>query len=631
MCGIIGVCPRCIDALPENFAASRIVPGLKILEYRGYDSVGVATLNDNHIEVRKDAGKIDKIRKELYLDRMHGFVGIGHTRWATHGAPTKVNAHPHLDCTGTIAIAQNGIIDNFVSLREGLKEKGHEINSRTDAEVFAHLVEELMKGGSDFASAFKSATSRITGPNAIVAISSKSPQIVLGYKNESPLVIGVGDDAFFLASDIYSIYQHISQKNDGTGGRVVQMRHHEIAILTPSGYSIEKLNGGQTHPSIELVTLNIENVSRGGFPSLMEKEIFEQPQTLKRSFYTQKEYLNKVVEGLKNVERIIAVAAGTAYYACDDAAYTFRDLTDIDFHPVISSEFKHMPTKISPEKDAIIAVSQSGQTIDTLRPIENAKKRGLKTYGITNVPGSELTRYVDSYILQNCGPEIAVPSTKSLTSQMMILKLLALSLGLETGEINEREYQEGTQHLYNAPDLVKEVLITARNQIRETAARFSYKESFAFLGRGRSEVMGKEGRLKLQEVTYKSVIAYPAGESKHGFIAVVEEGYPIIFVAPYDETRDDILGNVQEMKARGAHLIVFGYEKDNELREMLNPKTDVYIGMPLTHRLNSSIVYTVPLQLLANDMALHLRGLNPTYYGDTPDQPRNLAKSVTVP
>jgi glucosamine--fructose-6-phosphate aminotransferase (isomerizing) len=631
MCGIIGICPRCFDNLPENFAASRLVPGLKFLEYRGYDSVGVATLNGSRVEVRKDAGKIDRVKQELSLEYMNGHVGIGHTRWATHGAPTKLNAHPHLDCTETVAIVQNGIIDNFVHLKDELIKKGHEFKSRTDAEVFAHLIEELIDKGNDFVSAFKSASSQITGPNAIVAISSKNPETVLGYKNESPLVIGVGHDAYFFTSDYYAAYGFVSQNNNGNKGLFVPLSNGEVASISSAGYHIEKLDGTPVLRKPEFVQLNLENVSRGGFPSLTEKEIFEQPQTLKRAFYTQKEYLNKVVGGLRDAKRIIGVAAGTAFYACDDAAYTFHDLTNMEFQAVISSEFKYLPKKISPEKDAIIAVSQSGQTIDTLRPLIDVKSRGFKTYAITNVPTSEVTRHADAYILQHSGPEIAVASTKSLTSQMMILRLLASSLGLEGGKISEKEYQENIQHIYKTPDLVKEVLVTVRDQIKETAVRFSSRESFVFLGRGRNKVVAEEGMLKLQELTYKSVKAYPAGESKHGFIAVVEEGYPVVFVAPYDETRDDLLGNIQEMKARGAHLIVLGYKEDEELKGMLNPKTDVYIGMPLTHPLNSSMVYTVPLQLLANDMALNLKRIDPNRYGDTPDQPRNLAKSVTVP
>lgn len=636
MCGIIGICVKCIDNLPENFAASRIIAGLKILEYRGYDSVGVATLNNNRIEVRKNAGKIDKVREELSLDQMVGYIGIGHTRWATHGAATQVNAHPHLDCTGTIAVVQNGIIDNFVYLKERLQAKGHSFKSETDTEVFSHLVEDLMECGNSFESAFKSAASQITGPNAIVAISSREPEMVLGFKKESPLAIGVGDQAYFFTSDKYAIYQHILENNGM--GRVVHMEDGEIAKITPAGYVIEKLNGGPVQREVSFVKLDISNVSRGGFQSLMEKEIFEQPQTLKRAYYVQQQSLDEIVRGLRDVERIWGVGAGTAFYGCDAASYTFEDLTKIEFIPVISSEFNYKSKQLSPEKDALIAVSQSGETIDTLRSVKIAKEKGIKTYGITNVPASELTRIVDKYIIQNCGPELAVASTKSFTSQVMILNKLALYLAKERGEISEADFKEYMKHLYETPDLVKKVLVTVRDQIRETAVRFSDKHSFAFLGRGRNTVVAKEGRLKLQELTYKTVIEYPAGESKHGFIAVVEDGYPVVFVAPYDETREDILGNVQEMKARGAHLIVLGRYDDKELQkeifnssQELSTKTHVYIGMPDTRPINSSIVYTVPLQLLANDMALHLKKLNPIYYGDTPDKPRNLAKSVTVP
>ncbi|MFH0711402.1 MAG: glutamine--fructose-6-phosphate transaminase (isomerizing) [Candidatus Aenigmatarchaeota archaeon] len=629
MCGICGVIGRDIHNLPENFAASIIVEGLDILKNRGYDSVGICTLNENGLEIRKDAGKIHEINKRFSLDQMKGYVGIGHTRWATHGAANKVNAHPHLDCTGTIAVAHNGIIDNFADLRKKLEESGHKFESRTDTEIFAHLVEEKMKTGLDFEGSFKSACRNITGANALVSISTHSPETIFAFKCESPLVIGIGHEANFVTSDYYSAYRHVSEKNNGNGGLFVPLNDGEIASITPREYRIERLNGTVVDKKPESVKLNLEFALTGGFSSITEEEIHQQPETCKKSFYTQQPYLEKVVNGLVGKKRVYAVAAGTAKYAVQVASWTFPRLTKIDLKPVTSSQFEYLEDEFSPD-DAMIVVSQSGETRDTLRPIKSAKSVGMEVYGITNVPGSQLTREVDSYILQQCGPEKAVASTKAFTSQVIVLNRLALALGKAQGKITEQQFNEEMSKLYRTPDLVKQVLVNLKDQVRETAVRFSDRGSFVFLGRGQNYVVAKEGRLKLQELTYKSVMAYASGESKHGFIAVVEHGFPEIIIAPPDKTRAGILGNIQEMKSREAHLIVMGKYDDHEIKEMLDPKTDVYWEMPQTHPINSTVVYTIPLQLFATYMALHLRNQNPVRYAGTPDQPRNLAKTVTV-
>jgi glucosamine--fructose-6-phosphate aminotransferase (isomerizing) len=631
MCGIAGVCPNCLDSASENFASLKIVSALEILKNRGYDSIGIATLNGTGIEIRKKAGKIQQLKEELFLDQMKGRIGIGHTRWATHGSPTDVNAHPHLDCNGEIAVVQNGVIDNFHILKDELVQKGHQFKSATDTEVFAHLVEELMSQGNSYQNAFRLASNKITGPNAIVAISPHFSDGLLAFKNESPLVIGVGHEALFFTSDYYSAYQHVSARSNGDGGQFVPLENGEIATISSNGYSIKKLDGTEIFRKPQFVKLNLEYALTGGFPSITEEEIFQQPETCKRAYFTQQKYLETVVKNLVNTKRILGIAAGTAGYACEDAAWVFPELTNTQFTPIVASQFEYLKEELSPEDDVLLAVSQSGETRDTLRPIEIAKQSGLKTYGITNVPGSELTRQVDHYVLQQSGPEIGVASTKAFTSQVMVLERLALSLGREQGKISQERYDEQMGYLLQTPDLVKQTLVDLRDQVKETAYRFAKNEAFAFLGRGRNYVLAREGRLKLQELTYKYVMGYPAGESKHGFIAVAEPGFAEVIIAPRDETHTGILGNIQEMKARGAHMIVLGEKDDTEIQKMLNPQTDVYFGMPKTHPMNKTVVYAVPLQLFATYMSYRLKELDPSRYAGTPDQPRNLAKSVTVP
>ncbi|MEM4522272.1 MAG: glutamine--fructose-6-phosphate transaminase (isomerizing) [Nitrososphaeria archaeon] len=607
MCGIVAL------ILKEGQASPILHEAIKRLEYRGYDSAGIATLYDGKIFVKKDAGKIDEIHARLNFDSMPGNVGVSHTRWSTHGAPTKENAHPHLDCKGNVAVVHNGVIENFLELKDELIERGHRFVSRTDTEVVPHLVEEGLDAGLSLYDATVNALRRLKGSYALAIISTKEPDKVVCARNESPLVLGLSDYGTFCASDIPAILPYTN--------KVIVLNNGEVALLEADKVTVKRISDGVTvSRDAKVIEWSIEQAEKQGYPHFMLKEIHEQPTSLRNALRLQEQYLDLIATFLDRSEKIFLLAAGTSHYACIAASYMFSKLARLAACPVISSEFIENYGDSVGIDTVILAVSQSGETYDTLKAVDYARMKAATILGITNVVGSTLTRVSRAYIVQQSGPEIGVAATKSYTAQLLVLAQIALKLAKIRGKLSQDEIDELKASLNRIPDVVENILETCEEKVKEIAIKYSKEKLFLFLGRGISTATALEGRLKLLEISYTPSLAYPAGESKHGPISVVEDGVPTIFICPNDETRKEILGNIMEMKSRGAKIISICEEGDQKIKNL----SDDVVEIPKQiHPILSPIPYIIPLQLLAYYIAVE-KGLDP-------DKPRNLAKSVTVP
>jgi len=607
MCGIFG----CV--LKDGSVAPIIRAGLKRLEYRGYDSVGIATIHDGAVQIRKDSGKIDEVADRLRFDEIPGSVGVGHTRWATHGAPEMVNAHPHTDCSGRIAVVHNGVIENFVELKEELVNLGHSFVSRTDTEVIGHLIEEELKGGIGLGEAVLKAARRLRGSYAIAVVSSLDPGRIFCARNESPLVFGVSDRGVFCASDIPAMLPYTN--------KVAWLRNGEAAVLSADGFEVMRIeDGSAVDRGLTEVTWSLEMAEKQGYPYFMLKEIYEQPRSLRNALRLQRRYLDLLAAFLDRGRELFLVAAGTSHHACLAASYMFSKLARLTAYPVISSEFVERYGSSVGIDSVVLAVSQSGETYDTLKAVDHARMRATTILGVTNTVGSTLTRVARAYIVQQSGPEIGVAATKTFTSQLLILAQLAIRLARVRGKVSQDEVDEFEADLVKVPSLVEEALEGLASPIEGLVSKLAGERLFLFLGRGISAATALEGRLKLLEITYVPSLAYPAGESKHGPISVVEEGVPCIFICPRGETRSEIIGSIMEMKARGARIISICEEGDKGIIDISDDYIEMPIGIP---EALSPILYVVPLQLLAYHLA--------TSKGLDPDKPRNLAKSVTVP
>jgi glucosamine--fructose-6-phosphate aminotransferase (isomerizing) len=604
MCGIVGY-------MGGEACAPLLVRALRRLEYRGYDSAGVATVHENTLQVRKDAGKVDEVNRKLGLEALPGTVGIAHTRWATHGAPTLANAHPHTDCTGAIAIVHNGIIENFLALKRELQELDHAFSSRTDSEVIAHLVEEYLKRGETVEEAFRKALLRLEGSYAVALISARNPGVVLAARRESPLVVGVGSGFNMVASDLTALLDLTRQ--------MVFLSDGDMVVLTASGYKIVRIeDGAVVERAVKTVDMTVEMAERQGHPHFMLKEIFEQPEALRNALRLQLEYVDLVAELLDRGRSVFLLGAGTSYNACVAGSYLFSAISRLPTFPVVASEFVPNYGGTIGVDSVILAVSQSGETADVLNALEFARMRACTILGITNTVGSTLTRISRAYVLQNAGPEIGVGATKTFTSQVVVLAQIALRLARLRGKVAQYEMDEFKVAMASIPKIVEEILVGTSRQAKQLAERLAGSRVVFFLGRGVSTSTALEGRLKFMELSYIPCMTYPTGESKHGPISVVEKDVPVIFVVPPDEHRKLNLGSILEMKSRDAYVVVLGDRSDEELRQL----ADFHIGLPRTHPLLTPITYVIPLQLLAYYAAL-ARGLDP-------DKPRNLAKSVTV-
>lgn len=584
---------------------------LRRLEYRGYDSAGIATVSGGVVHFKKDAGKIEEIHGRLNLDDLPGSVGIAHTRWATHGAPSQLNAHPHLDCRGKLAIVHNGVIENFMELKDELVERKHVFKSRTDTEVIAHLIEEYLTMGKGLLQAVMDAARRLKGSYALAVIYAGEPDKIVVARNESPLVLGLGDRMNFVASDVAAFIEHTN--------RAVFLQNGDVGEVTANGARILRLEtGAEVERRVMELDWTVEMAERAGYPHFTLKEIYEQPHSVREALRTQVKYLDLLTEFLDRGGEVLLVASGTSYNACVAASYMFSKMARLTAFPVIASELIENYGKSIGIDTVILAVSQSGETADVLNALEYARMRAATIIGITNVVGSTLTRVSRAYVLQNAGPEIGVAATKTFTSQLMVLAQLALRLARKRGKLAQYEIDEFHEELVKMPELVDNVLKVSDKPVRELAKELKDSSSIFFLGRGISYATALEARLKVMELSYIPCIAYPAGESKHGPISVIEKDYPVFFIAPGDETRKHVIGNIMEMKARGARILCVGTEGDRGLQEL----SDWYLGLPQVHELLSPILYVIPFQLLAYYIAVDK--------GYDPDKPRNLAKSVTV-
>ena len=608
MCGIFG----CVTK--EGNAAPVIHAALKRLEYRGYDSVGIATIDNGKIHVKKEQGKIDEVHKRLNLDDLSGNIGIGHTRWATHGAPLKVNAHPHSDCSGQIAVVHNGIIENFSELKLELENRGHVFRSKTDTEVIAHLIEDGLKQNPSlsFIDAVLGAVKKLDGSYALAVIATKEPNKVICARNESPLVLGVNENAVYCASDIPAFLPLTN--------KAVFVNNGELVILSPAGYELRKIQDSSVVArDPKIIDWSPEMAVKQGYPHFMIKEIHEQPTTLRNTLRSQEHYLDLISTFLDRAQEVFLVACGTSYHACLAASYMFSKLAFLPTYPVMASEFVEQHGKSVNIDSTILAVSQSGETADTLAAVTCSQQRAATILGLTNAIGSTLTRVSRVYIGQQSGPEIGVAATKTFTAQLSVLAQLALRLSKKRGKISQDEIDCLEEKLEKLPEIVDALIVSQETKVKQIAHKYKDAKIFFFLGRGISTATAYEGRLKLMEIAYVPSIAFPAGESKHGPISLIEEGFPVIFICPQDGCYKTLIGNIMEMKARGASIIAVVEEGDEEIKSLADDYVEVPKGIP---EVLSPIPFAVPLQLLAYYMALEKR--------HNPDMPRNLAKSVTV-
>lgn len=586
MCGIIGY-------IGSEKASPILLRGLINLEYRGYDSAGMAVLNSKSIECKKGAGKIEEINRRLNFLDLEGNVGIAHNRWATHGEVNDINAHPHFDCTKTIAIVHNGIIENYKELRERLSD--HKFESETDSEIIAHLIEEELKRGLPFEEAFINAISKLEGSYAVLAIKVGEEKILAARKG-SPLVVGIADHGIFLSSDIPSFLEWTK--------KVVYLHDYDVVIADRRGIRVYNLIEGEVSRPIDTVEWDAEQIKKGGFEHYMLKEILEQTETIQRAIQQDESVVNRIVDEIKRAYGIFFVGCGSSYHACLTGSYLFSKIAKTHVNVVLASEFENYEHFLT-ENTLVFAVSQSGETADVLEAVRAAKRHGSKVIGIVNRMGSSLTRESDEFLLMNAGPEICVLSTKTYTSQVALMTLLAYALA--------GKYEEGVKKLKELyMDVYNLTSRSMREHLKRLAEMLVDKEHIYLIGRGLQYATALEAALKIKEVSYIHAEAFAGGELKHGPLALIEEGTPVIvFVAKDNEKK--ILSNANEVKARGGFIIGVSAERHDIF--------DYWIKVPECGDLNP-IVQIIPMQILAYKLAV-LRGLDP-------DRPRNLAKSVTV-
>jgi glutamine---fructose-6-phosphate transaminase (isomerizing) len=608
MCGIVGY-------IGPRQAAGLLLEGLRRLEYRGYDSAGIAVVNGRGLKIMKAAGKLSVLEGELNDNMPQGTIGIGHTRWATHGAPTTTNAHPHTDQTGRIAVIHNGIIENSGSIRKALEQRGHTFTSDTDTEVLAHLVGEFYQGNLEEAVA--SALRDVEGAYGLAFISSDEPGVIVAARNGSPLLVGVGENEWFVASDASPLLQHTRA--------VVYLDDGEMVVLTREGYRVRNLETARISKPVNQIDWDLATVERGGYAHFMLKEICEQPESLcntLRGHLLEEEGtarvsgLNLTDEELKQFERVIITACGTSWHSGIIGEYMLEELARLPVEVEYASEFRYRNPVVDPNT-LVIGISQSGETADTLAAIREAKRRGGRTIGLVNVVGSTIAREVDGGIYLHAGPEIGVASTKAFTSQVAALALITLRIA-RLRNVSILQGRQFIQALRNLPEQVAQILERA-SEVEALADRFLHSSKNAlYLGRGVNFPVALEGALKLKEISYIHAEGYPAAEMKHGPIALIDENMPVVFIAPRDAVHSKIVSNIEEVKARGGKVIALINEGDTEIQRL----ADATFTIPETLDLLTPILTSIPLQLLSYYAAVS-RGCNV-------DQPRNLAKSVTV-
>lgn len=612
MCGIVGyIGPK--DAFPI------LIKGLQRLEYRGYDSAGVALLNEE-LEVFKKAGKVSTLEEYVKeKGRREAHIGIGHTRWATHGEPNDRNAHPHLSQNGEIAIIHNGIIENYNSLKVELQQRGHVFQSDTDTEVLVHLIEDiyLNNKGVAFEEAVRMALGQVVGAYAVVVIHKDMPDLLIGARKGSPMVIGVGDNEHFIASDAAPLVEYTRN--------VVYLNDGEVAVIDKGELVIKTIDNDIKTPYIQELEIHLESIEKGGFDHFMMKEIFEQPRSVYDSIRGRIILKDELIEmaGIKqfeqkwqNLKRLIIVGCGTSWHAGLVGEYLFEDLARIPVEVEYASEFRYRNPVVG-EEDMVIAISQSGETADTLAAIELAKSRGATIFGICNVVGASIPRASDAGAYTHAGPEIGVASTKAFTAQVTALILIATAVGQRKGTLTKDRVRTLLNELETIPAKIEKTL-ESNDLIKYIAEEFKDVRHFLYLGRGYGFPVALEGALKLKEISYIHAEGYPAAEMKHGPIALIDEEMPVVFIATNHSNYEKVISNIQEVKARKGKVIAIATEGDTMIRKM----ADYVIEIPDCDEVLLPLLATIPLQLLSYHIAV-MRGCNV-------DQPRNLAKSVTV-
>ncbi len=613
MCGIIGY----IGSKP---VVPVLIEGLRRMEYRGYDSAGVALVSPEGIALRRSAGKLINLENVIRAEPVDGLYGVGHTRWATHGRPTEENAHPHRDCTGRIVVVHNGIIENYLELKAELTAQGHRFTTETDTEIVAHLVEREMRDDG-LERAVRRALALMRGMFAIVLVSVEDPEKIVAARNGPPIVVGLGQDEFFVASDIPAILAHTRD--------VVFLGDEEMAVITRSGVTFTDFAGREVSKVSQRVTWDPIAAEKGGHKHFMLKEIFEQPTAARdtvlgrvsldsgRVFLEDLHIADATFAGL---QKVTIVACGTSWHAALVGKYLIESLAKVPVEVDYGSEYRYRDPIVGP-RDLIVVITQSGETADTLAALREAKGKGAASVAICNVVGSMATREADGTVYTHAGPEIGVASTKAFTSQLVALQLLALHLAQVRGALPTDRIRAHIADLLALPQVIEHA-IKASAPMERVADRFYNRTDFLFLGRGIHYPIALEGALKLKEISYIHAEGYPAGEMKHGPIALIDEQMPVVAIAPQDQVFEKMVGNVQEAKARGGSVIAITSAGDERMRAVLDGERDCCLSMPVTSDLLTPIVMTIPLQLLAYYIAVR-RGCDV-------DQPRNLAKSVTV-
>ncbi|MBI4531394.1 MAG: glutamine--fructose-6-phosphate transaminase (isomerizing) [Candidatus Latescibacteria bacterium] len=607
MCGIVGY-------IGKRNVVPILLEGLKRLEYRGYDSAGIAIFVDDHLTVVKRAGKITMLESLMAQMDLKGNIGLGHTRWATHGVPNETNAHPHTDCTGRIAIIHNGIIENYPSLKEELIRKGHVFKTETDTESLVHLIEELYDGNLE--TAVRMALTQVYGTFGIAVVSGREPNMIVAARRGSPLVIGHGLGEYFIASDAAVLIPYTKD--------VSYLDDNEVVVLRRDGLITKTIDNQLIEKSVESIAFDLEKIEKGGYDHYMLKEIMEQPQTIADSLrgrllpdegIARLGGLRHEIDSLLHARRIIITACGTSWHSGLIGEYMLEEFVRTPVEVDYASEFRYRDPVLDHDT-VVIAVSQSGETADTLAAVREAKQKGCKVYGICNVVGSSIARESDAGVYLHCGPEIGVASTKAFTSQVTVLALMTLFLA-RMKSMSAAKGREMVQELQAIPNKVAQILQTSES-IKSIAEQYLYCRNFLYLGRGYNFPVALEGALKLKEVSYIHAEGYPAAEMKHGPIALIDESMPVVFIAIQDSTYEKVLNNIAEVRARQGRVIAVATQGDKEIRHCV----DHVIYVPPTLECLTPILTIIPLQLLAYHMAV-IRGCDV-------DQPRNLAKSVTV-
>ena len=612
MCGIVAY-------LGKKKACPIIIKGLQRLEYRGYDSTGIALLNGN-LNVYKKKGKVSDLQGFLKQENadLDSNIGMGHTRWATHGEPNDINAHPHISQSGKLAMIHNGIIENYAAIKTELLNKGYSFKSETDSEVFINFVEDIYENNEvPLAEAVRLALTKIVGAYAIVIINQENPNLLIAARKGSPLVVGLGKDEFFLASDATPIIEYTNE--------VVYLDDQEIAIIKDNNLTIKNIEDVEMTPYVQTVDMELEAIEKGGYEHFMLKEIFEQPKSIgdclrgrlnankgKLVLGGIREYVNKIL----NADRILIIACGTSWHAGLVAEYIFEEFCRIPVEVEYASEFRYRNPVVR-ERDVVIAISQSGETADTLAAIELARSKGATILGVCNVVGSSIARATHAGSYTHAGPEIGVASTKAFTAQISVLTMMALMVAEKKGTISESSFRQILVDLESIPNKVAKAL-DLNPQIEYISELFKDATNFLYLGRGYNFPVALEGALKLKEISYIHAEGYPAAEMKHGPIALIDENMPVVFIATKDSSYEKIVSNIQEVKARKGRVIAIVSEGDKEISKM----AEFTIEVPQVHEALMPLISVVPLQLLSYHIAV-MRGCNV-------DQPRNLAKSVTV-